>query len=696
MDTTALATGTNTNNNNNNNDGTNTNVKGSQQKDEITTDKKSEIRVYKKSSLNGKITVYLGKRDFVDHIAYVDPIDGVILIDRDYVKDKKVFSHVLATFSYGRDDLDVLGLTFRKELYLVNEQIYPDTTRRHYSKQCPYYIEGVSDTMPIECDEALPADNTNSKQNHGHSQSSSTPQQNQHYHNQQHHNAHQHHPQYRKPQRPLTRLQERLVKKLGPNAFPFFFELPPLCPASVTLQPGPGDSGKPCGVDYELKAYIASSPDEKPPKRDSIRLAIRKIMYAPSKQGEQPMVEVSKDFMMSPNKLNLEVSLDKELYYHGESIAVNVHISNNSNRTVKKVKVSVRQFADICLFSTAQYKCTVAEIESEEGCPVGPGATLSKVYNLTPLLAFNKDKRGLALDGQLKHEDTNLASSTLMTDSSQKENLGIVVQYKVRVKLALGPLGGDISAELPVTLMHPKPEGEDDLLISKSSPIGLNLGEGSRQRRGSTSRNPLESIFGKTMACKCDVAITSSSTKLSSQQQQQQPITTETTFDNHKRTSAGGNGTSTNSNDNALDFETNNNSSNQQLLLDEQDLIQLDDDNDDIIFEDFARMRLDHTTNELSSSQKSYEEQQLHQQQLQHHQELFQQQSGDEQQPFGCGGGSSSSSSTTDQTKELFTQNSIIINQNNNDNKNNNNNSNNNGNNSNQHSERFNPTASSS
>lgn len=48
-----------------------------------------------------------------------------------------------------------------------------------------------------------------------------------------------------------------------------------------------------------------------------------------------------------------------------------------------------------------------------DGCPVGPGFTLSKVYNLKPLLANNKDKRGLALDGQLKHEDTNLASSTM-------------------------------------------------------------------------------------------------------------------------------------------------------------------------------------------------------------------------------------------------------------------------------------------
>ena len=29
------------------------------------------------------------------------------------------------------------------------------------------------------------------------------------------------------------------------------------------------------------------------------------------------------------------------------------------------IRLIVRQFADICLFSTAQYKCTVAELESE-------------------------------------------------------------------------------------------------------------------------------------------------------------------------------------------------------------------------------------------------------------------------------------------------------------------------------------------
>ena len=48
--------------------------------------KKQGTRVFKKGSPNGKITVYLGKRDFVDHVTHVDPIDGVVLVDPEYLK----------------------------------------------------------------------------------------------------------------------------------------------------------------------------------------------------------------------------------------------------------------------------------------------------------------------------------------------------------------------------------------------------------------------------------------------------------------------------------------------------------------------------------------------------------------------------------------------------------------------------------
>ena len=81
----------------------------------------------------------------------------MVLVDPDYLKDRKVFSHVLAAFRYGREDLDVLGLAFRKDLFLATQQVYPPPT--------------VETTKP------------------------------------------------------LTRLQERLIKKLGANAYPFFFEV---------------------------------------------------------------------------------------------------------------------------------------------------------------------------------------------------------------------------------------------------------------------------------------------------------------------------------------------------------------------------------------------------------------------------------------------------------------------------------------
>jgi beta-arrestin len=98
----------------------------------------------------------------------------VILIDSEYIKDRKVFVHVLAAFRYGREDLDVLGLTFRKDLFIAQQQIYPKVE------------------TPVN----------------------------------------------------LTNLQQRLLKKLGSQAYPFFFQLPKNAPASVTLQPVAGDTGK--------------------------------------------------------------------------------------------------------------------------------------------------------------------------------------------------------------------------------------------------------------------------------------------------------------------------------------------------------------------------------------------------------------------------------------------------------------------
>jgi beta-arrestin len=70
---------------------------------------------------------------------------------------------------------------------------------------------------------------------------------------------------------------------------------------------------KPCGVDYELKAYVAEDLEEKPHKRNSVRLAIRKLTYAPPSRAPQPTAEAHREFIMSPAPLHLECTLDKEV-----------------------------------------------------------------------------------------------------------------------------------------------------------------------------------------------------------------------------------------------------------------------------------------------------------------------------------------------------------------------------------------------
>uniref|UniRef100_A0A8C1K5G8 Arrestin-C n=1 Tax=Cyprinus carpio TaxID=7962 RepID=A0A8C1K5G8_CYPCA len=337
-------------------------------------------RVFKKTSGNGQLTLYLGKRDYVDHVDSVDPVEGVLKIDPADLGDRKVWIQLACAFRYGREDLDVIGLSFRKDIWIQHIQLYPDA---------------------------------------GH-----------------------------KPT--LTEMHDTLLKKAGEQGHPFTFNIPTNLPCSVTLQPGPDDKGKACGVDFEVKAYLAQSaddPDEKIDKKDTCRLVIRKIQFAPDNTGSGQKAELCKSFMMSDKPVFLEASLDKEIYYHGDPIPVTVKIKNETTKVVKKIKVTVLSSLNRLHDSNALCRETV------EG-----NATFEKTLPITPLLANNKEKRGLSLDGRLKDEDTNLASTTIIRGGMDKEMLGILVSYKIKVNLMVSG-GGDVTVELPLTLMHPKPKG---------------------------------------------------------------------------------------------------------------------------------------------------------------------------------------------------------------------------------------------
>ncbi|XP_042313619.1 S-arrestin isoform X2 [Sceloporus undulatus] len=208
-----------------------------------------------------------------------------------------------------------------------------------------------------------------------------------------------------------------------------------------------------CGVDFEVKAFYAEDPEETVLKRNSVRLMIRKIQYAPEEAGPQPHAETSWQFFLSKRPLHLKACLSKEVYYHGEAIPVTVTVINNTEKVVKKISVSVEQVANVVLYSSDFYTKTVALEEAEE--KIQPNCILTKTITVLPLLANNRVKKGIALDGKLKDEDTNLASSTIIKDGIDKTVLGILVAYKIKVKLTVS---GEVSMEIPFRLMHPKRE----------------------------------------------------------------------------------------------------------------------------------------------------------------------------------------------------------------------------------------------
>ncbi|KAK2913179.1 hypothetical protein Q8A73_007292 [Channa argus] len=304
-------------------------------------------------------------------------------------------------FRYGREDMDVMGMAFRRDLFLVTRQVYPELQDKE-------------------------------KLTH-------------------------------------TKIQQKLLRKLGDNAFPFFFEFPDNLPCSVALQPGPSDVGKKCAVEFEVKAFCGENQNERIDKQSSVRLSIRKVQFSPEDSKVVPVADSTFEFLMSEKPLHVKMSLPKETFYHGEPVKVNIEITNSSSRNIKDISVSVEQVTNVVLYSNDKYIKSVAKEETSDSVP--SGTSLKTEYTLYPQLAHNKDRRGLALDGRLKHEDTNLASSSIVKQEVLKEVLGILVSYKVVLRMmASGTVGSsDVSLEVPFRLMHPRPEpvkdGESDEML---------------------------------------------------------------------------------------------------------------------------------------------------------------------------------------------------------------------------------------
>lgn len=314
----------------------------------------------------------------------------------DTLKGRRIYAQLVITFRHGKEEEEMMGLSFKKELVLDRVQIYPPDKSKLGEE---------------------------------------------------------------------TKLQSRLVQKLGEGAYPFSLNFPDLAPNSVVICDNEDEdpSNRTMGVFYDVRVHLADgSEDYVGKKGTTVAMGIRKAQYASFDMKQRsPTATTEKGFMFGSGKVSLEASLEREVYYHGEDIPLTISINNQSKKAVKNIRCHISQNCELSMVN-GQYSCKVARLDSQDGCPVNSGSSLNRTIILKPLAQNCAGMRGLCLDAALSKvtDESNLASSSLADSGNQNDLLGIVISYSIKVKLVLGGMGGELETDLPFKLVHPRPDSD--------------------------------------------------------------------------------------------------------------------------------------------------------------------------------------------------------------------------------------------
>lgn len=376
------------------------------------------VKIFKKCSPNGRVYLYLGNREFVSCDGSIKPITGVVNIQdhHDTLKGRRIFAQLVITFRHGREEEEMMGLSFKKELVLDRVQIYPP------------------EKNPTE----------------------------------------------------ETKLQSRLIQKLGEGAHPFALNFPDLAPNSVVICADDDEdpANRTMGVFYDVRVHLAENSDDFVGKKGTtVNMGIRKAQYAGlDVKQRSPTATTEKGFMFGSGKVSLEMGLEREVFYHGEDIPLNISINNQSKKAIKNIRCHINQNCELSMVN-GQYSCKVARLDSQDGCPVNSGSSLNRTIVLKPLAQNCSGMRGLCLDAALSKvtDESNLASSSLADTGNQNDLLGVVISYNIKVKLILSGMGGEMDCDLPFKLVHPRPES--DLSIKLESEKKTAMSKNDKKRR---------------------------------------------------------------------------------------------------------------------------------------------------------------------------------------------------------------------
>ncbi|XP_049885705.1 arrestin homolog [Pectinophora gossypiella] len=407
-------------------------------------------RVFKKSSPNNKLTLYLASRDLVVENGCIDRIQGVLHVDPEYMDNKKLFGQVTLTFRYGREDEEVMGLKFCNEAIMSLAQIWPvhcnherepntplqdALIKRLGANAYPFHLELTPLAPPSV--QLVPA-----KQYHGAPIGTS------------------YDVRAYIAERADEKISRRNTVRMGIRVLQG-----PGRPAMPAVLPPPSPHHALSALAHHnvmrLKNKVKLESDENcRPKREGIE----------NTELPPPRAAVEKPFLLSDGRVELEAWLDKATYSHGESISVSVMIANHSSKTVRRIKTLVVQHVDVCMFSNGKFKNVVALVRGT-GAPIQPGQTLTDTYTLTPHRGVTKN--WIALEDSYSKTGASLASTVVCNTNSPEERnvFAIYVSYYVKVKLTLSTMGGEVSVKLPFILTHSCiNEAPTDSVIEETTP----------------------------------------------------------------------------------------------------------------------------------------------------------------------------------------------------------------------------------
>eukprot|EP01147_Barroeca_monosierra_P004513 gene4513-8554_t len=361
--------------------------------------KKSDVgrRIFKKNSRAGKLTAYLGKRDFYEQDGVVDLIDGMIKVHSPPESGCYTFATIRVKLDYGVDAANVLGASLSKIIYQDTQRVIPPSAsdppyltplqqnllRKLKDETYPFTFQ-----LPGGCSSSVSIENTS---------------------------------------------QDVKAKSCAVEWELIIFTAASSDAKEVTWV----DS-----VHFDIRklshAQQLASQQHKPHQEITKTFSLGGGSIA-------LVAELGREVYYHGQPISGNISIINSSKRTIKGIDIRVR-QFASIRTPKGGEI-------------LSHKCVVAEFASNEGFPISPSSNFQKVFQIAPSLSTIGENQNVALDGYGNdHADTCLASSTQLISGASEPQVGIIVSYDVKIKLHCTGMNGIVSCKLPFMLSTPAPD----------------------------------------------------------------------------------------------------------------------------------------------------------------------------------------------------------------------------------------------